>query len=508
MEWVLLFLVFGINVPVWTMIAILRGIGESRMPAPGETAAPANRMRPDEVAIVIPAHDEEGGIAKSITSALRIVPAANVHVLADGCRDRTAEIAAGFGVRVLDLSPGRGKAGAIEAAIGHFDITHRFGALLIVDADTEVDPDYLTNGLPMLDDPRYAAVAGYVRTPWTPQAHTFIGRLLISYRSRLWTIMQWMRYGQSWRYINVTPIVPGFAGMYRTSVLPRMDINPPGLIIEDFNMTFELHHKRLGKIAFSPSVQAWTEDPDNLRDYYQQVRRWALGLWQTLRRHGAWFGRFWFATAVFMLEVVSSSLIILGLVVVGALMALGPLTGGWVLDWPVYREVHSALEPWLSAYNVVFFLFLPDYLITCVVAVLRRRPSLLVYGFGFLLVRFIDAAATMWTLYRVWRANSSGRWTSPRRLPPVLPPRGQAEAPLASEMSSPAQARWVVLRDAMVVLPVAAVVGLALADVLSAVLVAVLLVAAAVVTISWRRRPRREVAAVGSATGDRPPGRV
>ncbi|MEV4647033.1 glycosyltransferase family 2 protein [Saccharopolyspora sp. NPDC049357] len=501
MEWVLLFLVFGINVPVWTAIAFLRRIDDRRR-AQQDTAVPPTRMRPDQVAVVIPAHDEEGGIAKSITSAMRIVPAENVHVLADGCQDRTAEIAAEFGVRVLELNPGRGKAGAMEAAIAHFDITRRFGALLIIDADTEVDADYLTNGLPMLDDPRYAAVAGCVRTPWDPQEHTLVGRLLISYRARLWTIMQWMRYGQSWRYINVTPIVPGFASMYRTSVLPSMELNPPGLIIEDFNMTFELHHKRLGKIAFSHSVHATTDDPDNLADYYRQVRRWALGLWQTLRRHGMWIGRFWFTTAVFMLEVVSSSLIILGLVVVAALVVLVPLTGGWVLDWPAYRDVHEVVEPYVSPFNLAVFLLLPDYLLTCLVAVLRRRPSLLIYGFGFLLVRVVEATATMWTLYRLWRAKSSGRWTSPRKWTALPRSRRPVEVP------SNSSTRRIVLLDAVVVLPVASAVGLAMAGVLSAVLVAALLLAAAVLTTAWRRRPRRAVAEVSSATGDRPPGRV
>lgn len=527
-EWALLFLVFGINVPVWTMIAFLRRFDDNRRSARQDAEAPPTRMRPDQVAVVIPAHDEEGGIAKSITSALRIVPAANVHVLADGCSDRTPEVAAGYGVRVLEITPGRGKAGAIEAAIGHFDITGRFGALLIIDADTEIDSAYLTNGLPLLDDPRYAAVAGCVHTPWDPQEHTFIGRLLISYRARLWTIMQWMRYGQSWRYINVTPIVPGFASMYRTSALPHMDLNPPGLIIEDFNMTFELHHKRLGKIAFSPEVHATTDDPDNLRDYYRQVRRWALGLWQTLRRHGAWFGRFWFTTSFFMLEIVTSSLIILALFCSGVLMVLVPLTAGWVLDWPVYREVHSFLAPLMTPFNLVLFLFLPDYLITCVVAALRRRPSLLIYGVGFLLVRVVEAAATMWTLYRLWRAQSSGIWTSPRRLAQVVAsesagspdstpasagPGGREEvagpaAEPAPAVGSNASTRRVVLLDAAAVLPVIAVVGLALTGVLNVLLVAGLLLAPALATTTWRHRPGQRQAGVSPATRDRPHGRV
>ncbi len=30
-----------------------------------------------------------------------------------------------------------------------------------------------------------------------------------------------------------------------------MDMNPPGLVIEDFNMTFEVYQKQLGKVGFT-----------------------------------------------------------------------------------------------------------------------------------------------------------------------------------------------------------------------------------------------------------------
>ncbi|WP_158628586.1 glycosyltransferase [Saccharopolyspora rhizosphaerae] len=503
MEWLLLFLVFGINVPVWSVFSILRCLDERRRPASAERSAPPNRLRPADVAVLIPAHDEELGITLAINSTLRLVPAVNVHVLADGCRDRTAEIAAAHGVRVLELNPGRGKAGAIEEAIEYFQIIRRFAAVLLVDADTEVGADYLTHALPMFDDPRMAAIAGYVRPPWSPEDHTFTGRLLTSYRARLWTVMQWMRYGQSWRNINVVPIAPGFASMYRTSVLPKIDLNPPGLIIEDFNMTFELHHKRLGKVGFSPSVNASTEDPDNLPDYYRQVRRWSLGLWQTLRRHGVWFGRFWFATGALMLEVVTSSVLILGIVAGAVLLLLVPLTGGWALDWPVYREVHAVLAPWLSPFDLAVFLFLPDYLVTCVAAVVRRRPSLLIYGVGFLFVRAVEAVATMWTFYRMWRTRSSGRWTSPR---PPTPPEDEAEG-LPALPAKPG-ARRVVLLDAVRVAPVVTVVALGVVGVLNVLLVAGLLLATVTALTAWHRPGKAGLQVSSSGAGDPPPGRV
>ena len=106
------------------------------------------------------------------------------------------------------------------------------------------------------------------------------------HRERIYAISQrLLKFGQTWRFTNATHIVPGFASMYRTDVLPQIEMNPPGLVIEDFNMTFEIYQKRLGKVAFSLGAVAVTQDPDNLRDYVRQIKRWGLGLWQTVRRH-------------------------------------------------------------------------------------------------------------------------------------------------------------------------------------------------------------------------------
>src|SRR4029450_7121923 len=96
--------------------------------------------------------------------------------------------------------------------------------------------------------------------------------------------------------------------MYRTRILSSIDIDAPGLAIEDFNMTFEVHARRLGRIAFHPGrAIAYTQDPHTLRDYSKQVERWSLGFWQTLRRHGLHVGRFWCLLAAFVAEVLTSS---------------------------------------------------------------------------------------------------------------------------------------------------------------------------------------------------------
>jgi cellulose synthase/poly-beta-1,6-N-acetylglucosamine synthase-like glycosyltransferase len=251
---------------------------------------------------------------------------------------------------------------------------------------------------------------------WTPRQRTVIGRLISAYRDRLYWLLQYLlRFGQTWRFTSVSFIVPGFASTYRSSVLRRLDINPKGLVIEDFNMTFEVHHKRLGRIAMSPDTKAYSQDPFNLGDYVKQVRRWSLGFWQTVRRHGVWPSLFWFALFFYILEVVVVALVLLATVALGVFALLPEVTGGAVLAWAPYAAGHAAVTSALPLTAIAVGLFVPDYLLTCVLAVARRRPGYLVYGLFFLPLRITDACLTLRTIPQAWTARSDGRWQSPTR---------------------------------------------------------------------------------------------
>jgi biofilm PGA synthesis N-glycosyltransferase PgaC len=416
MELVLIVLILGVNLTLWTFVGGVRLAAERLKGDRDPPAGGAGKLSPADVAVVVPAHNEEPVIAATLDSVLRLVPVENVHVVADGCIDRTAAIARTRGVSVLELTPGRGKAGALQTALRRFGILERFAVLLIVDADTRLDQRYLERGLPMLERLGVVALAGYARAGWRPRELSLVGRYLVSYRTRLYAVLQWLRYGQTWRWTNVTAVVPGFASMYRTDVLGAMDLNPPGLVIEDFNMTFEVHRQGLGKIAFRPAVHATTQDPDNLRDYFRQVLRWHLGFWQTIRRHRLWFSGFCAALVLFVAEVLIASagiIVLVGLLVgVGIALLVSQVTpnDGWLAEL-------SGITDYLAPPNLLLYLVLPDYLITCVTALALRRPSMLLYGVGFLGLRLIDAVAALLAIPLAWRTRSNGRWTSPTRRP-------------------------------------------------------------------------------------------
>jgi glycosyltransferase involved in cell wall biosynthesis len=84
------------------------------------------------VVAIVPAHDEEPTIARTVKALVGLEGVSEVVVAADGSTDRTAEEAAGAGARVLAAARRVGKGRAVEAVI---DRTPRADVYLLVDAD-------------------------------------------------------------------------------------------------------------------------------------------------------------------------------------------------------------------------------------------------------------------------------------------------------------------------------------------------------------------------------------
>ncbi|MGP4020268.1 glycosyltransferase [Saccharopolyspora sp. 5N708] len=433
--WVLAIAVFGTNFTLWGLIGLMRlldtstrkwrhGRGNEAVPWPsavmGRHRFPVLGNRSTDVdvgdvAVLMPAHNEEPVIVDSIQAITALVPPGNVHVVSDGSTDRTVELARGCGVHVISTSSNLGKAGALQEAISRFGLVDRFAVVMLLDADTHVEPGYFQAALPLFADPEVVAVAGCVKTSWRGRALGPIGKLVAFHRQRIYTMTQYLlKFGQTWRRVNATHIVPGFASMYRAAVLPYIEVNPPGLVIEDFNMTFEVYQKRLGKVGFTPSAVATTQDPDNFKDYVKQCKRWALGLWQTVRRHPPRASLFTAMLALLLLEMLTSSVLLVLLPIV-AVVLLVPALFGEVLAVPVVQEVHAFVAGFASPPSLLFGVLLPDLLLTCIVALLQRQPRFLLFGPFFLVLRVVDAVIALYAIPGAWLSRSSGRWRSPNR---------------------------------------------------------------------------------------------
>lgn len=432
MEWLVVtaILVVGVNTLLWGTVGLIRYVTSRRdRDRPRPTSGRVDRSR---VAVLIAARNEESVIASTLRSACRQVGPAQVFVVSDGSTDRTAWIARALGTEVLELSPNRGKAGALVAALEGFGLMDRFEVVLFLDADTTLAEDYFATGLAEFDDPEVVAVAGRAMTRLDPPPASTLGRFLLAYRERYYLAVQYLlKYGQAARAANAVSIVPGFASMYRTGILRRIDIGAPGLVIEDFNMTFEVHAHRLGRIAFRPgSAIAGTQDPVTFRDYTRQMHRWTLGFWQTVRRHRLHGEPFWAALVLYVAELVVSSVL---LVAVVPLLAASLMSGAWAAI--TGDRAAAGLSAAIPGWALLVAVLVPDLLLTLFAICVSRRVPMLRYAPWFTVMRIVDAAICLRSLVEAFdrRRVASGRWTSPVRrrgpeddLLPPAPPRSPA----------------------------------------------------------------------------------
>lgn len=402
-------LMIGVTTLWWSSIGLLRLMSSDRSKA-RHLAGPS--FGPEDVAILIAARNEELVIEATIRSACQLVSPRQVFIVSDASTDRTAEIARSHGARVMELVNNRGKAGAIVAGLRHFDIAARFRVVMLLDADSRPADDYLVTGLPMFQLPDVVAVAGRATT--LHDGHqSWRGRILTTYRERTYVAVQTLqKFGQAASRANAVAIVPGFASMYRTEILEHVDIAAPGLAIEDYNMTFEIHAKRLGRVAFDPrAARAYTQDPDSLDEYVKQMSRWSLGFWQTVLRHRLQFQVFWVALVLFSIEVFVSSLLLVLVVPVLVADQVRELLVVFGLT-----ELDRFALP-LPSLALLLGVLLPDLVLTFYVTIATRQLHFLAMAPVFPVLRIIDAYVCLRALVRALRRTSNGVWSSPTRRP-------------------------------------------------------------------------------------------
>jgi cellulose synthase/poly-beta-1,6-N-acetylglucosamine synthase-like glycosyltransferase len=204
-----------------------------------------------------------------------------------------------------------------------------------------------------------------------------------------------------------------------------MAMNPNGLVIEDFNMTFEVYRHRLGKVACTLDACAKTQDPDNFREYVGQTKRWSLGFWQTVKRHKFRAHFFWLALVVLCLELVASSVILLLLPLI-LLFYFLPALYPTMLSVPQLSQLHVVLVTNMNVTAVLLAIIVPDFILTLFVSVAERKIRYLVFAPVFLPMRMVDAAITLYSFPQALFMRSDGRWKSPTRRP--VPPPVTVEA--------------------------------------------------------------------------------
>jgi len=233
--------------------------------------------------VVIPAFNEELLLGRCIESVIGAgVAATHIYVIDDASTDTTAAIARATGVHLLSDGRKRGKLGGISAALSHFALAQRYAYLAILDADSHVAPHYFNEvWVRFLQDTETVLVCG------APQSERY--NWLTAYRAYEYAVTLRL-YRQGQHAMGVITVAPGCASVYRTRILPLLEWDSHTLV-EDMDLTVQVHRQQLGTIAYTPHAVAYTQDPRTLRDYIGQLTRWYRGTWQVMRLRNVPFGR-------------------------------------------------------------------------------------------------------------------------------------------------------------------------------------------------------------------------
>ena len=223
---------------------------------------------------VVPAFNEECVIGSSLESLKQAVPEEDIYVVSDGSSDNTASIARGIVPNVFALIKNRGKAGALHALMEKYQLTDRYDYIFFFDADTKVKPDLLKE-VRKYTKARPACIVGTV----TSQRK----KLVSAYRVYEYGFYQRF-YKTAQSCMGAITVAPGCISFYRADVMKQLDFSNKTLT-EDYDLTIQIHKKKLGKIIYAPKAKVITQDPPTIRDYLKQMNRWYTGYWQNMFLH-------------------------------------------------------------------------------------------------------------------------------------------------------------------------------------------------------------------------------
>ena len=281
------------------------------------------------ISVLVPAYNEETGIAASIRSMLQLAYSDfEIIVINDGSKDRTLEVLTREfklqpfpeaiharletqpirgtyrstlhgNLRVIDKENG-GKADSLNAGIN----LARHPLFCGVDADSLLERDSLQRVVrPFLRDWRVVATGGTVRIANGCEVQD--GSLTrVRLPRNVWALFQVVEYLRAflfgrlgWSQLNAMLIISGAFGLFRTSVVVAAGGYRPQTIGEDMELVVRIHRmlREQGqdyRVEFVPEPVCWTEAPEDRKTLRNQRIRWQRGLSESLSTNwGLMFSR-------------------------------------------------------------------------------------------------------------------------------------------------------------------------------------------------------------------------
>jgi poly-beta-1,6 N-acetyl-D-glucosamine synthase len=227
------------------------------------------------VSVIVPAYNEEVGIQATIRSlAASRYPEFEIIVVDDGSTDLTAERVEELADprTVLVRQPNGGKHSALNAGVARA----RHDVVVMIDGDTQFEPDTIRWLVAPLADPTIGAVSGNAKVG---NRSGILGRW-----QHVEYVMGFNLDRRALDVIDALPIVPGAVGAFRRSAIEAVGGVAGDTLAEDGDLTMAM--SRAGwRIVYEPRARAHTEAPATLVALWRQRYRWAYGTMQCMWKH-------------------------------------------------------------------------------------------------------------------------------------------------------------------------------------------------------------------------------
>jgi len=294
--------------------------------------AAENRML--RIGVLIPAHDEESGIVKTIEHVFACdYPSqkVDVFVIADNCSDQTAANASLAGARVFERTDliNRGKGQALDWFLKNMQEHYRHTeAIAIIDADSAPDANFLREISLSLSQPQVQVV----------QAYNGVSNAGAGWRPALidaaFNVFNHLRMAGSSR-LSGTAVLKGNGMAFRTELLSRYGW-PCHSIVEDMEFTLRLLEDGVD-VQYNPDAVIRSEMVTSGKNASSQRSRWESGRFMLVGSMGGTLmkrflstgnPRYLFAFAELALPPLSLVVLLFALATVGSLLLL---KGAWLI---------------------------------------------------------------------------------------------------------------------------------------------------------------------------------
>jgi cellulose synthase/poly-beta-1,6-N-acetylglucosamine synthase-like glycosyltransferase/peptidoglycan/xylan/chitin deacetylase (PgdA/CDA1 family) len=273
------FVILAALAVIRTIMLVVFARRHVRQPVP---VSPARRARLPDVSIIVPAYNEQQGIAACLRSlAVVDYPDLDIVVVDDGSTDNTAAVVAGLALPNVRLlrQPNSGK----PTALGNGIRLARHDILALVDADTVFEPDALRALVAPFAQDEVGAVSG----------NTKVGnrRGMLGRWQHIEYVMGLNLDRRMFDVLHCMPTVPGAIGAFRREALEEVGGITDDTLAEDTDLTMAIC--RAGwRVTYAADARAWTEVPVTLGQLWRQRYRWCYGTMQAMWKHRRAVGQY------------------------------------------------------------------------------------------------------------------------------------------------------------------------------------------------------------------------